>query len=123
MIDAKAARNDPDAYRSALARKGAAEAFDTWLAADERWRSLVPKVDELRSREAVARRIPFAGPWTISCLNGSDDRLRRYSTSAGSSELDKAESSTTLEELLDASSIRRSQSPRISTMKPVESPT
>ena len=53
MIDAKAARNDPDVYRAALARKGAAEAFDTWLAADERWRALVPKVDELRSRQKI----------------------------------------------------------------------
>jgi seryl-tRNA synthetase len=51
VIDAKAARNDPDAYRAALARKGAAEAFDAWLDADERWRELVPKVDDLRSRQ------------------------------------------------------------------------
>ena len=51
MIDAKAARNDPDSYRAALARKGAAEAFDAWLEADERWRELVPKVDDLRSRQ------------------------------------------------------------------------
>jgi seryl-tRNA synthetase len=50
MIDLKAARNDPDAYRAALARKGAAEAFDALLAADERWRALVPRVDELRGR-------------------------------------------------------------------------
>jgi seryl-tRNA synthetase len=53
VIDAKAARNDPDGYRAALARKGAAEAFDVWLAADERWRELVPRVDELRSRQKV----------------------------------------------------------------------
>jgi seryl-tRNA synthetase len=51
LIDAKAARNDPDTYRAALARKGAAEAFDAWLEADERWRELVPKVDDLRSRQ------------------------------------------------------------------------
>jgi seryl-tRNA synthetase len=50
MIDLKAARNDPDRYRAALARKGAAETFDALLAADERWRALVPHVDELRSR-------------------------------------------------------------------------
>jgi len=50
VIDLKAARADPGAYRSALARKGAAEAFDAVLAADERWRALVPAVDELRSR-------------------------------------------------------------------------
>ncbi|MFL5959360.1 MAG: serine--tRNA ligase [Gaiellaceae bacterium] len=50
MIDARAARAEPDDYRRRLARKGAAEAFDAWLAADERWRELVPRVDELRSR-------------------------------------------------------------------------
>ena len=50
MIDLRAARNDPDRFRAALARKGAAEAFDALLAADERWRALVPTVDDLRSR-------------------------------------------------------------------------
>ena len=50
MIDLKAARANPDAVRAALARKGAAEAFDRLLEADERWRALVPRVDELRGR-------------------------------------------------------------------------
>ena len=50
MIDLKAARSDPDAYRAALARKGAGEAFDALLEADERWRALVPKIDELRGK-------------------------------------------------------------------------
>ncbi len=50
MIDLKAARNDADRYRAALARKGAAETLDALLAADERWRALVPRVDELRSQ-------------------------------------------------------------------------
>jgi seryl-tRNA synthetase len=50
MIDARAARNDPDEFRRRLVRKGAAEAFDAWLAADERWRELVPRVDDLRSK-------------------------------------------------------------------------
>jgi len=50
VIDLKAARAEPDGWRAALARKGAAEAFDTLLAADEHWRSLVPRVDDLRSR-------------------------------------------------------------------------
>ena len=53
MIDLRAARNDPDGFRSALARKGAAEAFDALLAADERWRELVPRVDDLRARQKV----------------------------------------------------------------------
>ena len=50
MIDLKAARADPDTWRTALARKGAGEAFDALLAADESWRALVPRVDDLRSK-------------------------------------------------------------------------
>ena len=53
MIDLRAARADPDRFRSALARKGAAGTFDAMLAADERWRALVPQVDELRSRQKL----------------------------------------------------------------------
>ncbi|MCY7303222.1 MAG: serine--tRNA ligase [Thermoleophilia bacterium] len=49
MIDLRAARADPDTWRIALARKGAGEAFDVLLAADESWRALVPRVDDLRS--------------------------------------------------------------------------
>jgi seryl-tRNA synthetase len=52
VIDLRAARNDPHGFRTAVARKGAAEAeaFDALLAADERWRGLVPRADELRGR-------------------------------------------------------------------------
>jgi seryl-tRNA synthetase len=50
VIDARTARAHPDEYRRRLARKGAADVFDAWLAADERWRRVVPQVDELRSR-------------------------------------------------------------------------
>ena len=50
MIDLKAARSDADRWRAALARKDAADAFDALLGADERWRALIPQVDELRTR-------------------------------------------------------------------------
>ena len=55
MIDLRAARADPEGFRAAVARKGdaAAEAFDELLAADQRWRELVPQVDELRGRQKV----------------------------------------------------------------------
>ena len=43
MIDLKAARSDPDGWRAALARKGAADEFDALLEADERWRALIPR--------------------------------------------------------------------------------
>jgi seryl-tRNA synthetase len=50
VIDLKAARANPEPYRAALARKGAGDAFDRLLEADERWRALVPRVDELRAK-------------------------------------------------------------------------
>ena len=50
MIDLRAARNDPAAFRAALARKGAAELFDELLAADEAVRAVQQPVEELRSQ-------------------------------------------------------------------------
>jgi seryl-tRNA synthetase len=53
MIDIHAARHDPERFREALARRGAAEAFDALMAADARWRELVPQVDELRAQQKL----------------------------------------------------------------------
>jgi seryl-tRNA synthetase len=53
MIDLKAARANPDEYRKALARKGKADELDRLLAADERWRELVPQVDDLRASQKL----------------------------------------------------------------------
>jgi seryl-tRNA synthetase len=50
VIDWKAARNDPDGWRAALARKGSADQFDELLQADRERRSLLPQVEELRGR-------------------------------------------------------------------------
>jgi seryl-tRNA synthetase len=73
MIDLKAARNDPDAWRSALARKGAADTFDELLAADERWRALVPRVDELRGRTKLKGK---PSPEQLAELQGVKEELR-----------------------------------------------
>ncbi len=53
MIDVRAARADPDRWRGALERKGAAAAFDRLMEADREWLALVPRVDELRARTKV----------------------------------------------------------------------
>jgi seryl-tRNA synthetase len=53
MIDLRAARNDPDAFRAALARKGAAELFDELLEADRAVRDVQPRVEELRAKRKV----------------------------------------------------------------------
>ena len=50
MIDLKAARNDPEGYRAALARKGAEVIFDELLAADAASRAVQTQVEDLRAR-------------------------------------------------------------------------
>jgi seryl-tRNA synthetase len=50
LIDLRAARADPEGFRSAIARKGAAEEFDELLEADARWRDLETRASELRAR-------------------------------------------------------------------------
>jgi seryl-tRNA synthetase len=51
MIDLRAARSDPDAFRAALARRGADELFDSLLAADTRWRDASTQRDEVRAKQ------------------------------------------------------------------------
>jgi seryl-tRNA synthetase len=53
MIDLRAARNDPNALRAALARKGAAKVFDELLEADRAVREIQPRVEELRAARKV----------------------------------------------------------------------
>jgi seryl-tRNA synthetase len=53
VIELRAARSDPDAFRAALARKGAGEAFDELLAADRTVRELQQPVEDLRSRRKL----------------------------------------------------------------------
>jgi seryl-tRNA synthetase len=74
VIDLRAARADPERFRAALARKGAAEAFDKLLAADERWRALLPKVDELRGRQKLKGK---PTPEQLEELNKVKDELRK----------------------------------------------
>jgi seryl-tRNA synthetase len=51
VIDLKTARQEPERYRAALARRGAAEDFDALLEADRLWRALTEKADNLRARQ------------------------------------------------------------------------
>jgi len=74
MIDLKAARADPDAFRAAVARKGAGEAFDRLLEADARWRELIPQVDELRGRQKIQGR---PAPEQVEELKQVKEDLRR----------------------------------------------
>ncbi|HVF07558.1 MAG TPA: serine--tRNA ligase [Actinomycetota bacterium] len=51
MLDIRAIRDDPERFRSALARRNLGTAVDELLAADERRRALTAKVDELRAEQ------------------------------------------------------------------------
>ncbi|HEY7918813.1 MAG TPA: serine--tRNA ligase, partial [Streptosporangiaceae bacterium] len=56
MIDLRAARQEPDRYRSALARRGAADDFDALLAADQTWRELTERAETLRATQKRSSR-------------------------------------------------------------------
>ena len=53
MIDVRAARADPERYRTALARRGAADDFDRLLDADAHWRAPQQRIDELRGAAKI----------------------------------------------------------------------
>jgi seryl-tRNA synthetase len=83
MIDLRAARAEPERFRAALGRKGAAADFDVLLAADERWRALVPRVDELRGRTKLKGK---PTPEQLEELQGVKEELK-----AAEAELAEAE--------------------------------
>jgi seryl-tRNA synthetase len=87
VIDLKAARADADAWRAALARKGAAEAFDRALTADERWRALVPRVDELRARTKQFKGKPT--PEQIALIQEIKDALRKAEDELAAAEAER----------------------------------
>jgi seryl-tRNA synthetase len=88
MIDLRAARNDPDTFRAAVARKGAAEAFDALLAADARWRELVPRVDELRARQKLDGK---PTPEQLEELKRIKDELRALEDDLAAAEAERDE--------------------------------
>jgi len=51
VLDVRAIREDPEAFRAGLARRGLAGAVDELLAADERRRELTQRVEELRAEQ------------------------------------------------------------------------
>jgi seryl-tRNA synthetase len=91
LIDLRAARADPEGFRAALARKGAAEQFDELLAADERWRELETLASELRA-QTKTRGKPT--PEQLEQLRGLKAELQRV-------EAEHEEAAQRRQELLD----------------------
>jgi seryl-tRNA synthetase len=88
MIDIRAARAEPDAYREALARKGAAEDFDALLEADRAWLALVPQADELRAKTKLKGK---PTPEQIDELKGVKAELQRVEQELAAAESRRAE--------------------------------
>ena len=93
MIDQRAARNDPDEFRRKLARKGAAEQFDAWLAADERWRAVVPRVDELRGRTKLKGK---PTPEQLEELRGVKEELQQAEQELAAAETERDQALTVI---------------------------
>jgi seryl-tRNA synthetase len=93
VIDQRAARNDPDAFRRKLARKGAAEQFDAWLAADERWRAVVPRVDDLRGKTKLKGK---PTPEQLEELRGVKEALQQAEQELAAAEADRDEALTVI---------------------------
>ena len=74
MIDVRAARADPERYRAALARRGAAEDFDRLLEADARWRAPQQRIDELRGAAKIKGK---PTPEQLEELRASKEELAR----------------------------------------------
>jgi seryl-tRNA synthetase len=88
VIDLKAARADPGGFRAAVARKGAGEPFDRMLEADARWRELVPKVDELRSRQKIQGK---PSPEQVEELKQLKEELKRLEDELAAAEAERDE--------------------------------
>jgi seryl-tRNA synthetase len=93
VIDLRAARQAPDRYRAALARRGAAADFDQLISADARWRELTERAESLRAQQKKSSR---GGP------PGPDQRaaLRRLADELASAQAEQAEADRERQELL-----------------------
>jgi seryl-tRNA synthetase len=89
MIDLRAARADPDAFRAALTRRGAAELFDSLLAADARWREASTRRDEVRAEQK--RLGKPSSPEEIDEARRLKDELRSLDEQLASAERERQE--------------------------------
>ncbi len=84
MLDLKSIREDPEAARRALARRGAADELDEWLRLDERRRLLIPEIEGGRARQnrasdaiAEAKRAGDDASELLAEMRGLSTELKR----------------------------------------------
>ena len=81
MIDLKQLRQDPDAFRSAYARRGGVEGLDEVLALDQRYREMLSEVEQLRADQnraskAIGQAAPDERQAAIDDARKLADRLK-----------------------------------------------
>jgi seryl-tRNA synthetase len=90
VIDLKAARQEPDRYRAALDRRGAAKDFDELLAVDARWREDTERAETLRAaQKRLSRSKP--GPDEMAQLRRLADELTAANEELGQAALERDE--------------------------------
>ncbi len=93
MIDLRAARQEPERFRAALARRGAAEDFDALLAADRVWRELTERAETLRAEQKRSSKGSPPSPETI-------ERLRQLKEELAAAEAEQAQAGRDRDTLL-----------------------
>jgi seryl-tRNA synthetase len=99
VLDIRAIREDPDRFRTGLARRNLAEAVDELLAADERRRSITASVEELRAKQNAASK-------AIGAAQSDEkprliDEVAKVSAELKQIEPDLEKAETALQDLLD----------------------
>jgi seryl-tRNA synthetase len=94
VIDLKAARQEPDRYRAALARRGAAEDFDALLTADASWRSHTERAEALRAAQKRSSKGRPPSPEQI-------EELRQLKEELAAAEAEQATAARERDELLN----------------------
>ena len=90
MIDLKAARQDPDTFRTALSRRGASADFDALLEVDARWREATDRVGSLR---AAAKQRPKGKPTPeqVEQFKQEKEELRAAEDSLAAADVERSE--------------------------------
>ncbi len=93
MIDLRAARQEPERYRAALARRGAEREFDALLEADRAWRAHTERAETLRAQQ---KRSSKGAPTPDEI-----EALKRLKAELGEAEDELAAADRRRQELLD----------------------
>ena len=91
MIDLRAARREPDRYRAALARRGAAADFDSLLDADQKWRELTERAEALRAAQKRLSRGTKPSEQEIAELRQLRDELVKATAQQAEAERERQE--------------------------------